>query len=378
MEYNNYNTEVTEQEIENGVKDNQGCVYSQDGKRLLKAASDLKTYTIKEGTEIICNESFQGCSELQSVVFSDSVKAVGSDAFCCEKLESVKLSESLESLFNGAFLFCNSLKSIVFPKSLTKIGAEAFWGCEALKIVVLPDTPIDIEQNVFKECVSLKSIELPKSIARIGGNAFPKEIKITSHSERYVVKNDLFIDLKEQRLVQCLKNKESVKIPKNIVTIDTGAFEECYLLEKIELPETLTTIGSDAFSVCTGLKSITLPETVTSIGDGAFFLCSSLEDVTMFDSIEEIHKDTFRECSSLARIYIPMGKKELYGKNLKKRQQRLIKEIDCRNSYDFYEKVEETKKREIKKGKMINLFGVIILVIVCIYLLWNGIIQNKH
>ena len=367
-----YKIAVTEEEIANGLKDEYGCIYSQDGKRLLKAASDLKTYTIKEGTEVICTESFQGCSALQSVVFSDSVKAVGSDAFCCEKLESVKLSESLESLFNGAFLFCNSLKRIVFPKSLTKIGAEAFWGCEALKIVVLPDTPIDIEQNAFKECVSLKSIELPKSIARIGGNAFPKEIKITSHSERYVVKNGLFIDLKEQRLVQCLKNKESVKIPKNIVTIDTGAFEECELLEKIELPETLTTIGSDAFSVCTGLKSITLPETVTSIGDGAFFLCSSLEDVTMFDSIEEIHKDTFRECSSLARIYVPMGKKELYGKNLKKRQQRLIKEIDCRNSYDFYEKVEEAKKREIKKGKMINLFGVITLVIVCIYLLWNN------
>ena len=357
-----YKIAVTEEEIANGLKDEYGCIYSQDGKRLLKAASDLKTYTIKEGTEVICTESFQGCSELQSVVFSDSVKAVGTDAFCCEKLESVKLSESLELLFNGAFLFCNSLKSIVFPKSLTKIGAEAFWGCEALKIVVLPDTPIDIEQNVFKECVSLKSIELPKSIARIGGNAFPKEIKITSHSERYVVKNDLFIDLKEQRLVQCLKNKESVKIPKNIVTIDTGAFEECELLEKIELPETLTTIGSDAFSVCAGLKSITLPETVTSIGDGAFFLCSSLEDVTMFDSIEEIHKDTFRE-SSLARIYIPMGKKKQYGVNLKKRQQRLLKEIDYRSVSDFYAKVEEEKLKKIKKTKLIHILDIILTII---------------
>ena len=358
-----YKIAVTEEEIANGLKDEYGCIYSQDGKRLLKAASDLKTYTIKEGTEVICTESFQGCSELQSVVFSDSVKAVGSDAFCCEKLESVKLSESLELLFNGAFLFCNSLKSIVFPKSLTKIGAEAFWGCEALKIVVLPDTPIDIEQNVFKECISLKSIELPKSIARIGGNAFPKEIKITSHSERYVVKNDLFIDLKEQRLVQCLKNKESVKIPKNIVTIDTGAFEECELLEKIELPETLTTIGSDAFSVCAGLKSITLPETVTSIGDGAFFLCSSLEDVTMFDSIEEIHKDTFRECSSLARIYIPMGKKKQYGVNLKKRQQRLLKEIDYRSVSDFYAKVEEEKLKKIKNTKLIHILDIILTII---------------
>ena len=372
MEYNNYNTEVTEQEIENGVKDNQGCVYSQDGKRLLKAASDLKTYTIKEGTEIICNESFQECSELQSVELPDSVKAIGDDAFGCEKLQSVKLSESLEVLYSGAFIFCSSLKSIVFPKSLNKICSYAFWGCEALGSVVFADMPIDIEDNAFKDCESLKTIELPKSIARIGGNAFPKGIKITSHSDRYVVKDDLFIDLKERRIVQCLKNKESVEIPKDIVEIDTAAFDDCDLLQKIELPATLTKIGKDAFSACWALQSITLPETVTSIGDGAFFLCSELKDVTMFDSVEKIEKDTFLQCKSLGKIYVPMGKKELYGKNLKKRQQRLIKEIDCRNSYDFYEKVEEAKKREIKKGKMINLFGVITLVIVCIYLLWNN------
>lgn len=370
MEYNNYNTGVTEQEIGNGVKDNQGCVYSQDGKRLLKAASDLKTYTIKEGTEVICNGSFQGCSELLSVELPDSVKAIGDDAFGCEKLQSVKLSESLEVLYSGAFLFCSSLKSILFPKSLTKICSYAFWGCEALESVVFADTPVDIEDNVFKDCESLKTIELPKSIARIGGNAFPKGIKITSHSDRYVVKDDLFIDLKERRIVQCLKNKESVEIPKDIVEIDIAAFEDCDLLQKIELPATLTKIGKDAFSACWALQSITLPETVTSIGDGAFFLCSELKDVTMFDSVEKIEKDTFLKCKSLGRIYVPMGKKELYGENLKKRQQRLIKEIDYRNSYDFYEKVEEAKKREIKKGKIINLLEVIIFLVVCIFLFW--------
>ena len=39
---NKYTTEVTDEEIANGIKDEYGCTYSPDGKRLLKGNEDIK------------------------------------------------------------------------------------------------------------------------------------------------------------------------------------------------------------------------------------------------------------------------------------------------------------------------------------------------
>jgi hypothetical protein len=53
---------VTEEDIENSIKDEFGGIYSDDGKRFLKFKDDddakLKEYSIKEGTVYICDEAF--------------------------------------------------------------------------------------------------------------------------------------------------------------------------------------------------------------------------------------------------------------------------------------------------------------------------------
>ena len=57
-EYNKYDTSVTDEEIKRGVRDEYGCVYSTDGKRLLKGNKDLLRYTVRNGVEVICDEAF--------------------------------------------------------------------------------------------------------------------------------------------------------------------------------------------------------------------------------------------------------------------------------------------------------------------------------
>ena len=47
-----YNRGVTDQDLANGVKDEYGCIYSPDGKRLLKGCN-VDTYAVKEGTDFI-------------------------------------------------------------------------------------------------------------------------------------------------------------------------------------------------------------------------------------------------------------------------------------------------------------------------------------
>ena len=58
-------TDVTEEDIKNVVKDEFGVVYSKDCKMLLKGNLELKTYIIKDGTQMIYNHAFDGCHSLQ-------------------------------------------------------------------------------------------------------------------------------------------------------------------------------------------------------------------------------------------------------------------------------------------------------------------------
>ena len=101
----NLSTEVTDEDIENGIKDEYGVIYSKDGKRLLSAKHfDCETYTIKKGVKVICKEAFSDCRVLQSIIISNSVTSIG----------------------NGAFYCCKSLQSIVIPESVTSIGTNPF------------------------------------------------------------------------------------------------------------------------------------------------------------------------------------------------------------------------------------------------------------
>ena len=75
-------TEVTKEDIKNGIRNEWGVTYSKDGKRLLKASRNLfGHYMIKEGTKVICNEAFSDCTSLTSINIPDSVTTIGSSAF---------------------------------------------------------------------------------------------------------------------------------------------------------------------------------------------------------------------------------------------------------------------------------------------------------
>lgn len=104
------NTEVTKDDLANAWTDEFGVKYSADMRRLLKAANNLKDYSIKSGTIIICDNAFSQCKELQTVQIPNSVTAIG----------------------DFAFYNCERLSSAILPKSVTNIGMSIFEGCERM------------------------------------------------------------------------------------------------------------------------------------------------------------------------------------------------------------------------------------------------------
>ena len=144
-------TEATNAELNEAITDEWGIKYSKDGRKLLKAPQELNgtypirkglygTYSIKEGTKIICDMAFDSCRSLSSLVIPESVTSIGDYAFRgCKSLSSVVIPEGVTSIGKNAFLWCNSLSEIVIPSSVTSIGKKAFGCC---------NIPTDLKQEL--------------------------------------------------------------------------------------------------------------------------------------------------------------------------------------------------------------------------------------
>ena len=226
-------TEVTDEDLAEGVEDEFGVIYSKDGKRLLEGNKTLTEYTVRKGTRVICDGAFYGCNSLTSLTLPSSLQSIGDCAFLgCKSLTSLTLPSSLQSIGDCAFEYCNSLTSLTLPSSLQSIGGGAFTGCTSLRSVIC---------NQFYKVIGqmLLSSDGTQVIAYWGENS-------------------------------------EVTIPEGVQSIGDCAFEDCNSLTSLTLPSSLQSIGYWAFYDCSSLTSLTLPSSLQSIGEGAFWGCRSL------------------------------------------------------------------------------------------------------
>ena len=100
---------------------------------------------------------------------------------------------------------------------------------------------------------------------------------------------------------------QEVYVGKNVTSIGTYVFQNCYSLASITIPNGVTSIDSSSFYDCYSLANVTIPDGVTYIGKSAFYDCYSLANVTIPDGVTFIDSSTFQSCYSLANITIPNG-----------------------------------------------------------------------
>ena len=347
-------TKVTDEDRAEGVRDEFGVLYSKDGKRLLKGNVELKEYTVRKGTRVICNRAFEyckslssltlpsslqsigdrafwGCSSLSSLTLPSSLQSIGDSAFeYCNSLTSLTLPSSLQSIGDSAFLGCSSLISLTLPSSLQSIGNRAFYGCKSLTSLTLPSSLQSIGNGVFRDCKSLSSLTLPSSLQSIGDRAFWGFKSLTS----------LTLPSSLQSIGDCAfcdcNSLTSLTLPSSLQSIGNGVFRGCNSLTSLTLPSSLQSIGGGAFTGCTSLRSVicnqfykvigqmllssdgtqviaywgensevTIPEGVQSIGYSAFWGCSSLSSLTLPSSLQSIGYSAFWGCSSLTSLTLP-------------------------------------------------------------------------
>lgn len=327
-------------------RDEHGVIYSLDGKRLLDGSHcDCKTYRIKEGTEIVCNNAFGNGfmdvvidtkTTLEKIILPSTLLYFPTPSFfehyeiesltpnysiindllidtrkkCIVKcldcnIRNIEIYDPIEEIGKYAFDNCVVLQRVVLPKSLRRIGENAFRNCEMLCDINLVDSIETISASAFFNCKALHINHLPKCLSFLGDYAFqcgiidgitiPKCIKeigknpfskithnVSSESSRFIIVKSLLLDSKTNELIQ-LVNSE---------------------VKQASIPDYVTKIRANAFTH-TDIESITIPSTVKELGDGLFEDCKNLTKVQINCEIERLPKSIFARCSSLASFVVP-------------------------------------------------------------------------
>ena len=68
-----------------------------------------------------------------------------------------------------------------------------------------------------------------------------------------------------------------------LISIEEGAFSQCFGLTSVTIPSSVTRIGGNAFVDCSGLTSMTIPEGAC-IGYRVFEGCENLKSALIVDS----------------------------------------------------------------------------------------------
>ena len=309
----------------------------------------------------IGNYAFNGCRNLEEIIFPEYVSTIGTSAFAyCTILENIRLYNVAGSIGNNAFEYCRNAK---FLKSGTiggTIGSKAFINCDNLSTIEIESIGGSISSEAFKNCYRLVSLNLDSiagsinefafydssikeiKIGTIGGNLNSKSLahckslksvefnkgplkvyngtfELSDSLESFIggdgmesvedeafvavvyVKNWLGLDEKQITYRTALKR---AVLPSTVTKIGNKAFYQCVNLTDFELPKRLTSLGSEAFYNCRSLKSVDIPEGITTIPEYAFSGNTALESVTFSPKLEEIGTYAFGDCG-IEKINLP-------------------------------------------------------------------------
>lgn len=254
-------------------------------------------YGKQTGTEIetltvIDSEGLQGVVDLTSLEPEAKNILIGSKAFMLnKKITEVNLPDNTVEIGSYAFNLCSRLKECSIPSGVKVIGEEAFYS------------------------TSITSVTIPAACTKVGGRAYEStDLQTVSFLD-----GNEELTIGERAFYACSKLM-SVRLPKQLISMENSVFSNCSSLENICIPDACVTMGDGIFTGATSLKTVKLPALLKRIEDAFFADCPVLKEAAIPKDCEYIGDYAFRNCSELSGISISkdceyIGDYAFYGCN---------------------------------------------------------------
>lgn len=233
-----------------------GANVSEIGENAFSACNYLTKFTLDGNTNYVVSDS-DGC------LYSADGKTL--IRFPVKKeTENFIVPSSVEHIAGGAFAYASSIKSISFGagSALKSIGAYAFDGCMSLTTITLPANIEAIGEYAFRGCSALSNIDASSAVElyKVGYGAF-------DDCSNALATNGSYLQIANV-LVRYCGNATTLILDDSIKGIADGAFARRtleaevsgYALATLTVRSTssLKYIGARAFASCAALKEIHL------------------------------------------------------------------------------------------------------------------------
>ncbi|MCQ2613758.1 MAG: leucine-rich repeat domain-containing protein [Treponemataceae bacterium] len=264
------------------------------------------SYSVKFGEDIpdeIWNATIQVLGQKSGVTLD--LSNVSQEMFsraCPKQLMDDELSGNELATLAGA----GWLGEVILPKEGTEVPAYAFLtnGYSTLKVFFPEESKyVKIGDYAFRGQQYVK-ISVPEGVKEIGAHAYEGAGEYAGYDPL----PDSLEKIGDCAFFQsCISD---VTIPKNVVSIGEGAFQQySYTYAKLSSVafaegSKLESIGDSAFAG-SAIESMTLPDSLKTIGISAFEDCEGLKSVKIPDSVESIGHFAFKYCTSLTSVEIP-------------------------------------------------------------------------
>lgn len=208
-------------------------------------AANITTIKMDTGVETIHDNAFDGCTKLENITLSSSLKRIGKNAFKATKYYANKTAKNNSLVTLGNW--------VIGVSALQQDGTDP---------VALSNTSVTaVADGAFENITTEFTVSL-KNVKTFGSNVFTNATGL----------------------------KEVVDI--NLLTnLPASTFEGCTNLEKISMTR-VTEIGARAFYGCTSLEAVSL-ERVVTVNESAFENCTSLSEITLSASLKNVAKNAF-------------------------------------------------------------------------------------
>lgn len=283
----------------------------------LKGNKKIVSVTIPGSVKDIGNNAFQGCPNLEEIIFTNPDKAnnnliIRINAFQnCPKLTKCEIPARAYQVVGNIFKGCTSLTEVKVnaanPYYFTQDGVlfgpalveyepqydDAYalqsypagrQGAYTIPSEVNGKKIDQIWTSGFEGAASLTDITIPDSIGRLGTAAFE------GTGLTHVTIPDT-VQQVDPAVFQNCTSLVSVKLPDGIMEIDQYLFANCISLQHVDMPDSITKINIYAFHNCTSLTSLALPKNLSSLSVGCFDKCINLQHVVVPPSVISFPKD---------------------------------------------------------------------------------------
>lgn len=116
---------------------------------------------------------YTGNKHVTEVVLPRSVEILDENAFAnCVNLQRVALPDNVTTISDFAFNGCSALKDFHWPLHLQTIGFQSFRDCASLDLVSLPEGVTAIGYGAFQNCRGVRSVYVASTIEEMGSGAW--------------------------------------------------------------------------------------------------------------------------------------------------------------------------------------------------------------